>query len=60
MDSCPITAGQWTGSKREKIIDFGPIQMTANKIITLQLPPIVGGVTFFGGIVLLVIGGEKG
>jgi hypothetical protein len=49
-----------TYTTREKVIDLGPIQMTAEKTKTLPLPPIVGGVAIVGGIVLLVVGSRKG
>lgn len=49
-----------TYTTREKVVDIGPIQMTAEKTKTLPLPPIVGGVALVGGIVLLVIGNKKG
>ena len=45
---------------REKVIDIGPIHMTAEKTKTFPLPPIVGGLTLLGGIVLLVMGNKKG
>jgi len=49
-----------TYKTREKVVDIGPIQMTAEKTKTLPLPPLVGGVALVGGIVLLVIGSKKG
>ena len=49
-----------TYTTREKIVDIGPIQVTADKTKTLPLPPIVGGVALVGGIVLLVMGIKKG
>lgn len=45
-----------TYTTREKVVDFGPIQMTAEKTKTIPLPPIVGAVALVGGIVLLVLG----
>ena len=45
---------------REKVVDLGPIQMTADKTRTIPLPPIVGGIALVGGIVLLVVGRKKG
>jgi hypothetical protein len=48
-----------TYTTREKVVDIGPIQMTAEKTKTLPLPPIVGGVALMGGIVLLVMGSKK-
>jgi uncharacterized membrane protein len=48
-----------TYTTREKVVDIGPIQMTANKTKTIPLPPIVGGIALLGGIVLVVAGGRK-
>jgi hypothetical protein len=42
-----------TYTTRDKVIDIGPIQLTAEKTKTLPLPPIVGSVALIGGIVLL-------
>jgi hypothetical protein len=49
-----------TYTTREKVVDIGPIQMTAEKTKTLPIPPIVGGIALVGGIVLLVMGNKKG
>jgi uncharacterized membrane protein len=49
-----------TYTTREKVVDIGPIHMTAEKTKTFPLPPIVGGLTLLGGIVLLVMGNKKG
>jgi hypothetical protein len=49
-----------TYTTREKVVDIGPIQMTAEKTKTLPLPPLVGIVALVGGIVLLVMGSRKG
>ena len=44
---------------KEKVVDLGPIQMSADKTRTIPLPPIVGGIALVGGIVLLVAGKRK-
>ena len=49
-----------TYTTREKVVDLGPIQMTAEKTKTLPLPPILGAIALAGGIVLLVVGIRKG
>ena len=49
-----------TYTTREKVVDLGPIQVTAEKTKTLPLPPIVGAIALVGGIVLLVMGIKKG
>lgn len=48
-----------TYTTREKVVDLGPLQMTAEKTKTLPLPPIIGAVAIVGGIVLLVVGHRK-
>ena len=49
-----------TYTTREKVVDLGPIQMTADKTKTLPLPPILGAIALLGGIVLLVVGKRTG
>ena len=49
-----------TYTTREKVVDLGPIQVTADKTKTVPLPPILGGIALVGGIVLLVMGNKKG
>jgi hypothetical protein len=44
---------------REKVVDIGPLTMTAEKSQTIPLPPIIGGLALVGGIALLVMGSKK-
>ncbi|CAN5824422.1 hypothetical protein BH11VER1_BH11VER1_24230 [soil metagenome] len=48
-----------TYTTKEKAIDLGPLQITAEKTHTIPLPPIVGGIALVGGIVLLVTAGKR-
>jgi uncharacterized membrane protein YidH (DUF202 family) len=48
-----------TWTTREKVVDLGPMHMTAERTRTLPLPPIVGAIALIGGIVLLVAGSKK-
>ena len=45
-----------TYTSREKIIDIGPIQATADTKKTIPLSPLLGGLALVGGIVLVVVG----
>lgn len=45
-----------TYTTKEKVVDLGPLQMTAEREKTFPLPPIVGVVALVGGIVLLLRG----
>ncbi len=48
-----------TYTTREKIIDIGPIQASADTEKTIPLSPIMGGLSLVGGIVLVIIGRKK-
>ncbi|RVT97285.1 hypothetical protein EOD41_19160 [Mucilaginibacter limnophilus] len=46
----------WTGftyTKKEKVIDAGPIEVSADKEKTVSWPPYLGGVLLIGGIVVV-------
>lgn len=44
-----------TYTTQEKVVDLGPLQVTAEKSRTIPLPPVMGAIALAGGIVLLVI-----
>jgi len=47
----------WTGftyTKKEKVIDAGPIQVSADREKTVMWPPYAGGILVVGGIILLL------
>jgi hypothetical protein len=54
-----LAYGGITYTHREKVIDLGPIQATAEKHDRIPLPPIVGGLSLAAGIVLLVAGAKR-
>jgi hypothetical protein len=43
----------------KKIVDIGPIQASSTEHKTIPLPPILGGLAFVGGIVLLIAGRKE-
>jgi uncharacterized membrane protein YidH (DUF202 family) len=45
-----------TYTTREKVIDLGPIQATAERQKTVPLPPVLGIVAVGAGVVLLIVG----
>ena len=51
--------GGITYTKREKILDVGPIEATAETRETIPLPPVLGVLAIVGGIALLVVEGRK-
>jgi uncharacterized membrane protein len=48
-----------TYKSREKIIDLGPIEATAEKEKTVPLPPLLGGLALAGGVVLVAVGAKR-
>jgi hypothetical protein len=48
-----------TYTKRETVLDIGPVHATADRQKTVPLPPIVGAIVVAGGVVLLIGGARK-
>ena len=46
-------------TRRENIIDVGPIHATKDDTERVPLPPIVGGLALLSGAALLVIGAKQ-
>jgi len=46
-------------TRRETVLDLGPIHATADEQKHVSIPPILGGLALIGGIALLVVGGKK-
>jgi uncharacterized membrane protein len=52
----------WTGftyTKKEKIVDAGPIQISADTQKTVNWPPYLGGILLIGGIVVIATAKQK-
>lgn len=52
----------WTGftyTKKEKIIDAGSIQVSADREKSINWPPYVGGIVLIAGIIVLVSSNRK-
>lgn len=50
----------FTYTKHEKVVDVGPIEVTAANRKHVSLPPVLGGVALVVGAVLLVSGARRG
>jgi hypothetical protein len=48
-----------TYTTREKVLDVGPVEVTAERRKTIPLPPVLGGLALAGGIVLVVVGSRR-
>jgi len=52
----------WTGftyTKKEKIIDAGPIQVSADREKSVNWPPYAGGIILVAGVIVLVAAKKK-
>ena len=48
-----------TYTTREKVVDLGPLKITADKEKSIPLPPILGALALAGGVVLVIVGVRK-
>jgi drug/metabolite transporter (DMT)-like permease len=52
----------WTGftyTKKEKVIDAGPLQVSVDKQKTVNWPPYLGGALIIGGIAVVALSKSK-
>ena len=52
----------WTGftyTKKEKIVDAGPIQISADQEKSVNWPPYAGGIVLVAGVVVLLASKNK-
>ncbi len=45
-----------TYTKKQHVVDIGPIRASTEENKEIPLPPVLGGVALGGGVILLVIG----
>jgi uncharacterized membrane protein len=48
-----------TYTTREKVVDLGPLKVTADKEKTIPLSPVLGGLALAGGVVLVVVASRR-
>jgi hypothetical protein len=54
-----LAIGGISYTTREKVLDIGPIEATAERHKRIPLPPLLGGIALAGGIVLMVAAARK-
>jgi uncharacterized membrane protein YidH (DUF202 family) len=54
-----LAYGGFSYTKREKVIDAGPLQVSADREKTIPFPPILGALCLVGGVVLVLAGNKK-
>ena len=51
--------GGFSFTRREKVLDIGPIQATAEREHSVPISPILSGIAVVGGLFLVVVGSRK-
>jgi hypothetical protein len=54
-----LALGGISYTKREKVLDLGPLEATAERQKTIPLPPLLGGLALAGGVALVIAGSRK-
>jgi hypothetical protein len=54
-----LAYGGITYTRREKVLDIGPIEATAERRHTVPLPPVLGVAALAGGIALVIAGARR-
>ena len=54
-----LTVGGISYTRKEKVLDIGPLQATTEKRETIPLPPVLGVISLVGGIVMVVAAAQK-
>ena len=54
-----LAFGGFSFTHKEKVIDLGPIQASADKKESLPVPPLLGALAIVGGLVLLATSGRR-
>jgi len=49
-----LAYGGFSWTRKDKVVDVGPIEISADKTESVALPPIAGGLMLVGGLALLM------
>lgn len=59
LGAISLAYGGISYTTREKVLDIGPIEATAERHKTVPLPPVLGGIALAAGIALFVVASKK-
>ena len=54
-----LAFGGFSFTHKEKVLDLGPIQASADKKESLPIPPILGALAIVGGVVLVATSARR-
>jgi hypothetical protein len=52
--------GGFSFTKKEKVLDVGPVEATADDKKTVPIPPLLAGIAIVGGVILVAAGARRG
>jgi hypothetical protein len=55
-----LALGGFSYTTREKVVDLGPLQVSADKEHNVPITPIAGAAALIGGIALVMAGSKSG
>jgi uncharacterized membrane protein HdeD (DUF308 family) len=54
-----LAMGGFSFTRKEKVVDLGPIEATADKKESVAIPPVLGALALVSGVVLVVAGSRR-
>jgi hypothetical protein len=54
-----LALGGFSFTRKEKVLDIGPVQATADKKESVAVPPLLGALAIVGGVVLVAASARK-
>jgi drug/metabolite transporter (DMT)-like permease len=54
-----LAFGGFSFTHKEKVLDLGPIEASADKKESLPIPPLLGALAIVGGVVLVAVGAHR-
>jgi drug/metabolite transporter (DMT)-like permease len=54
-----LAMGGFSFTRKEKVIDLGPIEATADKKESVPIPPVLGALALISGVVLVAAGSRR-
>jgi drug/metabolite transporter (DMT)-like permease len=54
-----LALGGFSFTRKEKVLDLGPIEASADKKESVAIPPLLGALAVVGGVVLVAAGAKR-
>jgi drug/metabolite transporter (DMT)-like permease len=54
-----LALGGFSFTRKDKVVDLGPIEATADKKESVPIPPLLGALAIVGGVVLVAVGSRR-